>query len=281
MTAWLNAQIAASAIGIGASSIAVAGGTVAIAYLVYGLTGFGSSIVAIPLLTQLIPLRTATPVMLVLDLVAGMIVGLRNVRSVQTGELKRLGPWLCIGLLLGVSLLVSAPEKPLELLLGVCLLGYSLWKFRSGGEFREIGGRWAVPLGFFGGCLTAVFGTGGPVYTIYLAGRVPDPDQRRATISTLITATAVARLVLFTASGLYKNPAVLPLVSFLLPCGAIGLFAGAKLRGAISAPRVLTLLWLVLMVAAVNLIFRSVPALFGEATASPAPIHARFNQDKE
>jgi len=263
MTAWLNAQIAAGAIGIGASAIAVAGGVVAIAYLVYGLTGFGSSIVAIPLLTQLVPLRTATPVMLVLDLVAGMLVGMRNLQSVQTRELTRLGPWLCIGLLLGVSVLVSVPEKPLELILGVCLLTYSLWRVRSSGEFREIGGRWALPLGFFGGCLTAVFGTGGPVYTIYLAGRLRDPDQRRATISTLITATAVARLILFAASGLYKNPAVLPLASFMLPCGAVGLFAGARLRSVISAPRVLTLLWIVLIVAAVNLIIRSVPVLFG------------------
>ena len=81
MTAWLNAQIAACAIGIGVGSIAVAGGVVAIAYLVYGLTGFGSSIVAIPLLTQLVPLRTATPVMLVLDLVAGMLVLLDRIAT--------------------------------------------------------------------------------------------------------------------------------------------------------------------------------------------------------
>lgn len=263
MIAWLNAQLAASAVGFGVTSIVVAGSVVAFAYLVYGLTGFGSSIVAIPLLTQLVPLKTATPVMLVLDLVAGMLVGMRNLRSVQTRELQRLAPWLCIGLLLGVSVLVSAPEKPLELILGVCLLVYSLWRVTSRGEFREIGGRWALPLGFFGGCLTAVFGTGGPVYTIYLAGRLRDPDQRRATISALITATAVARLGLFAVSGLYRNPAVLPLASLLLPCGAIGLFAGARLRRAISAPRVFMLLWIVLILAALNLIIRSVPALFG------------------
>jgi uncharacterized protein len=227
------------------------------------MTGFGSSIVAIPMLTQLIPLRTATPVMLVLDLLAGMLVGMRNLRAVQAHELRRLGPWLCLGLLLGVSLLVSVPEKPLELLLGVCLLVYSLWKVMSRGEFREIGGGWALPLGFFGGCLTAVFGTGGPVYTIYLAGRLRDADQRRATISALITATAVARLLLFSVSGLYKNPVVLPLAACLLPCGAIGLFAGARLRSAISTKSVLMLLWIVLILAAINLIVRSAPALAG------------------
>lgn len=262
MIAWLQAQMQLANTGIDITSMFAAGSIVTLAYLVYGMTGFGSSIVAIPMLTQLVPLRTATPVMLVLDLAAGMIVGLRNLKAVQTQELCRLGPWLCTGLVLGVTVLLSMPEKPLELLLGICLLSYSLWRIRSRGEFQQIGGGWALPLGFFGGCLTAVFGTGGPVYTIYLAGRLSDAGQRRATISTLITLTAVARLLLFSMSGLYRNPAVLHLAGWLLPCGAIGLLVGAKVRHAISTASVLKLLWIVLIVAAVNLIVRSAPGMF-------------------
>lgn len=263
MPVWLSAHIASAVTGLDSVPVLAAGAIVAVAYLVYGLTGFGSSIVAIPMLTQLVPLRTALPVMLVLDLVAGMLVGMRNFRRVQAQELGSLAPWLCVGLVLGVSLLVSVPEKPLELALGVCVLTYSLWKMASRGEFREISRRWAPPLGFCGGCLTAVFGTGGPVYTIYLAGRLRDAEERRATISTLITATAVARLVLFSVSGLYGNPVVAPLILCLLPCGAIGLLAGARLRSAIPARSVLMLLWTVLIVAAINLIVRSVPGIHG------------------
>jgi uncharacterized membrane protein YfcA len=262
MIAWLHAQMELANTGIDITSMFAAGGIVALAYLVYGMTGFGSSIVAVPMLTQLVPLRTATPVMLVLDLVAGMLIGLRNLKAVQTQELRRLGPWLCIGLLLGVTVLVSLPERPLELLLGVSLLAYSLWRVGARGESRQMGGGWALPLGFLGGCLTAVFGTGGPVYTIYLAGRLSNADQRRATISTLITLTAVARLLLFSMSGLYRNPAVLHLAGWLLPCGAIGLVIGARLRNVISTDSVLTLLWIVLIVAAINLIVRSAPGLF-------------------
>jgi uncharacterized membrane protein YfcA len=252
-----HAYLALSTIGIDIASIAVSGVIVALAYLVYGMTGFGSSIIAIPMLTQLIPLKTATPVMLILDLMAGLLVGIRNLKDVQIGELRKIGPWLCIGLVLGVTMLVSAPEKPLELILGVCLLVYSTWRIMSSGEFRALGAGWALPLGVSGGCLTAVFGTGGPVYTIYLAGRLRDADQRRATVSMLITATAVARLFLFSASGLYKNPVVLPLAGWLLPCGALGLAAGALLRTRVPVARVSTLLWAVLILAGANLIVRS------------------------
>jgi uncharacterized protein len=263
MLTWLQTQMGFAAAGIDVTSMVAAGVIVTMAYLVYGMTGFGSSIVAIPMLTQLIPLRTATPVMLVLDLVAGLSLGMRNLKAVQVEELRRLGPWLCVGLLLGVTVLVSAPEKPLELLLGVCLLGYSGWRLSSRGEFRALGRGWALPLGVSGGCLTAVFGTGGPVYTIYLTGRLRDHEQRRATISTLITMTAVARLLLFSASGLYRNPVVLPLAVWLLPCGALGFAAGARLRHEIPPAYVMTLLWAVLIVAAINLIARSALSIFG------------------
>ena len=45
------------------------------AYTVYGLTGFGSTIVAMPLLAHLYPLRFAVPMMLVFDISAGLLLG--------------------------------------------------------------------------------------------------------------------------------------------------------------------------------------------------------------
>ncbi|CAE6827274.1 hypothetical protein R69746_06333 [Paraburkholderia aspalathi] len=58
------------------------------------------------------------------------------------------------------------------------------------------------------------------------------------------------------------NPAVLPLAGWLLPCGAIGLAVGARLRNKIPTSGVLTLVWIVLIVAGVNLISRSVIGAF-------------------
>lgn len=236
----------------------VAGSAVAAGYFVYGLTGFGSSIVAIPVLTQVVALRTATPVMLLLDLAAGLIVGTRGFRSVSGVELRRLIPWLAIGILFGVGVLVSVPEAPLKVLLGVSLLLYSSWRLLSRQEFRRIRTIWSIPLGLAGGSLTAIFGTGGPLYTIYLAGRLSDADQRRATISALITITAIFRLVLFSASGLYRNPEVLSLAIFLFPCGALGLVIGAWLRGRVPPARLLKALWAMLFLSGVNLLARAV-----------------------
>lgn len=238
-----------------------AGSAVALAYMVYGVTGFGASIVAIPILTQLIPLRSATPVMLLLDLSAGLLIGAFQMKSVRLDELRKLGPWLAGGLLFGVTVLVTAPERPLKLLLGVFLIAYAGWRLLSRDDGRTLAAAWAVPLGLSGGCLTGVFGTGGPLYTIYVAGRVRDHDERRATLSTLITLTAFARLGLFGASGLYANARVLPLAAWLLPCGAIGLLAGARLRRVIPRDRILKLVWMILIAAGCSLLVGSLGIL--------------------
>ncbi|WP_062611651.1 sulfite exporter TauE/SafE family protein [Caballeronia calidae] len=249
-------------LGLTVGQLLVAGLSVSVGYFVYGLTGFGSSIVAIPVLTQVVALRTATPVMLILDLAAGLLVGMRGIRLVSAAELRRLMPWLVIGLLSGVFVLVAAPEGPLKLLLGGTLLIYSSWRLVSRQTFSTIGPAWSVPLGLAGGCLTAIFGTGGPLYTIYLAGRLSNADQRRATISTLITITALLRLLMFSASGLYKNPEVLMLTLCLFPCGAIGLCLGTWFRGRVSPARLLKALWLVLLVSGINLSASTALGLF-------------------
>jgi uncharacterized protein len=258
----IDSFIAAASPGLTSGQLVVAGLSVAAGYFVYGLTGFGSSIVAIPVLTQVVALRTATPVMLILDLAAGLLVGLRGIRLVSTAELRRLMPWLAIGLLSGVFVLVAAPEGPLKLLLGSTLLVYSTWRLVSHQASNTIRPAWSVPIGLAGGCLTAIFGTGGPLYTIYLAGRLSDAEQRRATISTLITITALLRLAMFSVSGLYQNPEVPELALCLLPCGALGLGLGTWFRGRVSPTRLLKTLWLVLLVSGVNLCARTALSLF-------------------
>ena len=47
---------------------------VGFAYTVVGLTGFGASMVAMPMLVHLLPLKLALPMMLIYDLVGGVAI---------------------------------------------------------------------------------------------------------------------------------------------------------------------------------------------------------------
>ena len=76
---------------------------IVLAYTVFGLTGFGSSITAMPLLAHLFPLRFAVPLMLIFDLSAAMLLGLKNRSAVDRRELLRLVPFMLVGMALGVT----------------------------------------------------------------------------------------------------------------------------------------------------------------------------------
>jgi uncharacterized membrane protein YfcA len=230
---------------------------VTLGYTVYGLTGFGASIVAIPLLAQFFPLRFAVPLMLVFDLFAGLLLGLKNRRHLSKTELLRLLPILSVGMLAGVTLLVHVNERWLLLLLGGFVVGYAVWSLTSQASASPISARWAIPAGLVGGAFTALYGTGGPMYTIYLARRLSDKTVLRATIGVLIFCTALIRVVLFTGSGFYRQPGLLPLGFALLPCALIGYLAGSQLHARLPTRRALQAVWLLLIVGGASLFVRA------------------------
>ena len=233
---------------------------VTLGYTVYGLAGFGAAIVAIPLLAYFYPLRFAVPMMLVFDLFAGLLLGLRNYRLVDRRELLRLVPTLLIGMAVGATLLVRAPEQWLLLLLGAFVLTYASWSLLGKTSTAAISPRWAIPAGAVGGVFTALYGTGGPIYTIYLARRLPDKTVLRATTGVLIFGTALIRLALFTGSGFYSQDGLLPLAFALLPCALIGYLAGSYLHFHIPTQRAKQAVWLLLIAGGASLIWRGAGA---------------------
>jgi len=233
---------------------------VTLGYTVYGFTGFGASIVAVPLLAHFLPLRFAVPMMLVFDLLAGFLLSLKNRGHVDRGELLRLLPFLLTGMVIGAALLAKAPDRWLLVVLGGFVFGYASLNLLRRSNPALISTKWAIPAGVAGGVFTALYGTGGPIYTMYLARRLADKSVLRATIGTLILIAALARLVLFTASGFYSQRGLLPLAFSLVPCALAGYLAGSHLHVRLPARRVAQGIWLLLVAAGASLLWRGATA---------------------
>ncbi len=238
--------------------LALAGGIILLAYTIFGLTGFGSSITAIPFLIQIFPLHLCVSIMLLFDLVTCSLLNLRDSRFASRVELKRIIPFLLLGAILGILLSLHAPKKPLFLLLGVFILSMVIWNnFFARTDYR-IRPVYAFPMSFLGGAFTTLFGTGGPMYTLYLVGRLDDKKALRATLGALIGLTSIIRLVLFLLAGLLSNPAVYAVGAVLFPCALLGFLLGSALNRKVATQAVKRVVWVILLVGGLSALAKGV-----------------------
>ncbi len=230
---------------------------VLLAYTILGITGFGSSIVAMPLMVNFVPIQFAVPMIVLLDMFASSLIGVKNHGSIARAEVGLVVPFLFVGIALGATVLVNAPTKWLMLGLGVFVLCYVAHSILIRVGAKPIGRIWAAPLGTLGGVFSALFGTGGPVYAIYLTRRLEDKSVLRATMGTVVSVSSIARVAAFAIAGLYSQSGVFMVAAGLIPFMLVGLWCGNRLHYKLSARRVAQGLWALLVVSSVSLIVRS------------------------
>ena len=243
--------------GLPLSTLLLAALVIALAYTVFGLSGFGAGIIALPLLAQFMPIRFAVPVLLLLDLCCGALIGLRHHSVIARDELKRLLPFAALGMLLGVTVLASAPQRWLLLALGLYTISITAWSLWGPATVRQISTAMAPPLGTAGGIFGALFGTGGPLYSAYLVRRIADKHQLRATTSAVVFSTGIVRLVMFLAIGLYAQPGLWQSALWLLPCALAGFFVGSRVHARLPTRRVVQAVWALLLLSGASLVLRS------------------------
>src|SRR5688500_13240134 len=88
------------------------------AYFIRGITGFGSGLIAVPLLALSHPLQFAVPLVLALDFTASLVLGGTNRQQVDWAEIKVLLPFGLIGACIGAFALMKLPTGPVLLTLG-------------------------------------------------------------------------------------------------------------------------------------------------------------------
>jgi uncharacterized protein len=200
------------------------------AYFIRGITGFGSALIAVPLLALSQPLQFAVPLVLALDFSASIVLGGLNRNKANWSEIKLLLPFGMVGACIGAWALVTLPTTAVLLTLGAFTMFFG---FRNVFGLQPIGAlsrAWAVPAGLTGGATGALFGASGPPYIMYLTRRLLDKGEVRATFSWLFAIDGGFRLALFLFAGLLLEPKLqIAYALGLLPM-ALGLYIGNKVH---------------------------------------------------
>lgn len=232
---------------------------VLLAYIIFGMSGFGSTLIAVPLLVHVMPLKFAIPVVLLLDTIGAFSLGFKLRAQMWKAEFVSMVPFLVAGLIVGALVLVNVPTQWLILCLGIFVLIFgSDYLVRR--QSRVQLPRWCVaPIGFIAGITSSAFGVGGPIYVFYFAARGATPEQIRATVPAVFSFTTVARIAIFLGIGLF-NREVLITAALLLAPMALGMWCGHRLHGRLTRDQAVRMVGVLLLFSGVSLIARAVAA---------------------
>lgn len=234
-----------------------AAATVFLGYLVFGLTGFGSALVIIPLLSWEWRLSAIVPLVLLLDIVASVVHTGFNLRSVQWKEVPVVVPFAMAGAWIGTMLHPWSDSPFVAALLGAYVSWIAIQSHRNKRVAR-------VPSGMLGtacagglmGLVETLLGTAGPVVMAWLTGRVRDPAELRATAPLVILIVVCIALIGNGFSGHMSDPGLIPRLIALAPVALAGVWAGHRINALIPATTALPLIQATLMLSGLALVVR-------------------------
>jgi uncharacterized membrane protein YfcA len=228
-----------------------------LAYIILGISGFGSALVSIPLLAHFLPLQSVVPLVVLVDFLATVSNGLRFREHVEITELKFLIPAVIIGILSGVTLLATLPKHAALLMLGGFITSYGAYRLVTKPAAAPVSRWWGIPTGLVGGLLGGLFGVGGPIYATYMAARIHDPAKMRATLSAVFSISTGLRLTLYLISGLLLQSEVWWAFMMLLPAMPIGLMIGYRLHATLSRQQISAFISLLLVASGLSLLWKA------------------------
>ena len=227
-----------------------------VAYVIKGLSGFGSGLVAIPLLAFFLPLPFIVPVLALVSYTGTVYQSFTYRSDVVWRDLWPLLPFSLSGITIALWLLVNTDVTVLTLTLGIFIFCYAVYSLLPH-EIKSGSRWWAVAAGSSAGLIGALFGTGGPFYVLYLKMRQVTKQQFRATITMIFLVDGGARMSGYFYTDLFTQKTVM-LSLVLLPVLFVAMYVGQHLHIKINDHRFNQVVSVLLLVSGLSLAIKSV-----------------------
>lgn len=226
--------------------LAAIAGTAFLAAFAQGVTGFGSALVAMPLLALVLDLRAASAVVALLSLAINLALLLPVRRELPWRPVAPLLAGSLAGIPAGVLFLANADGRLARALLGAVLIAASAALLGARGRRIGSGAGPALAAGAIAGLLGGAFNANGPVAVLYAAARGWEKRETHAALQLYFLASGVAVAALHGAAGI-TDRWVLLAAACALPALALGSLAGWAVHRRVGEERYRRLLLLTLL----------------------------------
>lgn len=217
-----------------------------LAGFIQGMTGFGSALVAMPLLSLFIDIKSAVPLCILNSVV---ITTFLTLKMRQHLDKKKILP-LCIaavpGVIVGSTLLKHVNSALIRTGLGLMLISYSLYNLFSNPKPRKLHKAWSFVVGFLSGAIGAAFSAGGPPTIIYSTLNDWNKDEIKATLTGFFLFNSYLIATVHAVTGL----TTLKIMSYLMisaPFALLGTVLGSISYGKIPQKLYLQLIYVFLV----------------------------------
>ncbi len=232
------------------------GCTLILSAFTFSFAGFGFGLVAVPLLSLVLPVKEAVAIQLPFSVLLVVVNSCRYGRLVKWGELKPLFIGSAAAIPAGVYALHLLPDTLMKSALALFVVVVVLFdRTRRGqaklGQFSRTG-QGGVILGMISGWFTGAYTTGGPPVVIYATARFPEPRKAKGAMGLYFMATGVLIAVLFIQAGLLTEDLLLYSLRFT-PAVLLGFLFGARVFKNMTRETYLIGVHLLLLIAAVML----------------------------
>lgn len=193
---------------------------------VQGTSGFGFGLVAVSILSGVIPLKQASVMLVLASLSMNLYILLRLRRHFSMRRMKWMLAGSVVGVPLGVWLLVEADETLLRNILGIILLLTVAQRFIPYIKAKRWHPLWVgAPCGLFSGALSGAFATGGPPAVAYVQSQRFDRFRYTASVQVPLAVAAVVRVVCLGAARMFTAQ-ILMLSMLAVACAVGGAWLG-------------------------------------------------------
>jgi len=154
-----------------------------LAGFIQGVSGFGSALVAIPLLSLVIDIKAAVPLCILNSLVITTYLSFKMRKHLDTKKILPLCVAAVPGIIAGSTILKKVSSSIIQVTLGVLLVAYSIYSLLITPKPRKLHMAWSYFAGFLSGAIGAAFSAGGPPTIIYTTLNDWEKDTIKATLS--------------------------------------------------------------------------------------------------
>jgi len=217
---------------------------VVIAQGLEGITGFGSTVLAVPFLAMILGLEKAVAISAAHTWLLTIYIVIVSWDKIVWKEFRFIALYVLLGLPVGYFIFKTLDDTYLKLVLSLFMIGVGINGIRMTRRSRQ-----AEPsvepvkkthlmrfILFLGGIIHGAFASGGPFVVIYAAQALKDKTLFRVSMCLLWLSMNTILIIIYTADGLWYRDSSLAFHALLatLPFLLVGIFVGDYLHHRVS-----------------------------------------------